>query len=864
VPRPRASLLVSVALVGGGLAVAPAHAASEVPRRVPLVRPSHPALAVPPTTAGSTLDVLVPLTVPGAASRAVTALAHSTVPVDARRARLRGLQPSATQSRRVQAWAVAQGFTVTATTPWSVGVRGRAGELARAFGASLKTTTVQGKRFVTPRTAPRVPVTLAGLAEPVIGLDTRPIWSGHAAYGGGDVQVLNRSPVRGSTAGQGTTVATVNLSGWHASDLTTYRAAAFGSAAAAPAVTSVVVGKGHVTATVLEDDYGLETEVALDAEAIAGVAPAAKQRMYFGGNSSADYVAILQRMTADLLDGDPGNDFQTASTSWGACELAVGQAELDAMRSAISTMTAAGATFFAASGDDGAFGCGDGQTAAVDFPAAAEDAVAVGGTTVTGQAPGYSSSGWDGSGGGCSTRVVGLYRQVAAGSPCSGRAVPDLATLADPGSGFWVFDRVDQWVPVGGTSLAAPASAAGLAVVMAHLGVSALDGAMIDVAYANPSAFDDVTSGQNGLYRARTGYDLVTGLGSPRWTALEAALSPVNDAEPTPTGYNEPLLAVDPTYDPDVAYLDTVMPDGTSTEPAIVPNGEPVTGYAVSGTATTSCASTFPGPPSTALLPGTQGVVQLSVSVATSGSPSCITVQRPVVVDSQLPAVPSVAVAYAGTTSPAYRFSWGAASDAAPSSGTLMYVARVHDSTTGSDAAVFATTGRAFPYAGSPAFKAVAGHSYSVRVTAVDGAWNTGQRTVTTVAPYDDTKVSLSKHLASGSYVSDWARSKASPDYLGSHVRSSRKGASFSYRFTAKTVTLGVVKSPYGGYADVYLDGVRKTRISLYASGTRYRQQVRVISLATRGTHTVKVVVTGLHPSGSKGNLVYLDSLTLA
>jgi hypothetical protein len=101
VPRPRASLLVSVALVGGGLAVAPAHAASEVPRRVPLVRPSHPALAVPPTTAGSTLDVLVPLTVPGAASRAVTTLAHSTVPVDARRARLRGLQPSATQSRRV-------------------------------------------------------------------------------------------------------------------------------------------------------------------------------------------------------------------------------------------------------------------------------------------------------------------------------------------------------------------------------------------------------------------------------------------------------------------------------------------------------------------------------------------------------------------------------------------------------------------------------------------------------------------------------------------------------------------------------------------------------------------------------------------
>ena len=32
------------------------------------------------------------------------------------------------------------------------------------------------------------------------------------------------------------------------------------------------------------------------------------------------------------------------------------------------------------------------------------------------------------------------------------RAVPDIAVLADPGSGFWVYDSYDEWVPIGGTS----------------------------------------------------------------------------------------------------------------------------------------------------------------------------------------------------------------------------------------------------------------------------------------------------------------------------------------------------------------------------------------------------------------------------
>jgi hypothetical protein len=764
----------------------------------------------------------------------------------------------------VQRWARARGFTVTGTTPWTVSLRGEAGGLASAFGTGLRPTRHKGTRFVTQRSAPTVPAALRGVADPVIGLDTRPVWHGHALYGGGDVQVLTSTPVRGSTAGAGATVATVNLSGWHPTDLTTYRRAAFGPADVAPAVTNVLVGAGHVAATAPETDFGDETEVALDAETIAGVAPAAGQRMYFGGNSSADYIAILNRMAADLL-ATPGL-FQTASTSWGVCELDISTTELNAMRSAITQITAAGATFFAASGDSGAFGCDYlGESGAiVDFPAAAENAVAVGGTTVSGGANGYSSTTWEGSGGGCSARVAAPARQVGLSS-CAGRAVPDLANVADPDTGLWVYDHLYEWVPVGGTSLASPASAAGLAVAQAHAGLSTLATPFLTKAYQTPAAFADVTTGDNGLYAATAGYDLATGLGTPQWTALEAALT--GNAAPVPTGHNEPLLVVDPSDDPTTAPL-SIQVGETEFASSVVPNGEPATGYAVAeGTGTTSCAVTSPLPPEDVSLSGAQGSRPLSVSMTTTDPavPSgCISVQRSVLVDSVMPAVALPVAGYVGTTSPAYRFSWAPAADAAPSSGVNLYGVWVTDVTTGQDVAEFFTAGRTFPYPTSAPFKAVAGHGYRIEVDALDAALNFGYRTQTFLAPTDDARAALSKHLSSGRYVSDWTRAKASADYLGSHVVSSRKGASFSYRFTARTVTLGVIRGASGGYADVYLDGVKKARISLYASTTRFRQQLRVISLSARGTHTLKVVVTGLHPAASKGNAVYLDSITLA
>jgi kumamolisin len=50
--------------------------------------------------------------------------------------------------------------------------------------------------------------------------------------------------------------------------------------------------------------------------------------------------------------------------------------------------------------------------------------------------------------------------------------------------------------------------------------------------YANPAALRDITSGSNGAYTARVGWDACTGLGSPNGAKLEALLSAAPAPQP--------------------------------------------------------------------------------------------------------------------------------------------------------------------------------------------------------------------------------------------------------------------------------------------------------------------------------------------
>jgi len=186
-----------------------------------------------------------------------------------------------------------------------------------------------------------------------------------------------------------------------------------------------------------------------------------------------------------------------------------------------------GVTFFSSTGDSGCLG---------NYPAESPYVVAVGGTTLvllTAAPPAsplsniYGSEiAWSGSGGG-----ISLYEAEPTwqqGVQTTGfRTIPDVALDAAPSTGVPIYDSYDgyQWVKIGGTSLSSPVWAAFMAIEnslrVAH-GGSPIQQFLPDLyqtIYPSGSYhldFHDVTSGSSGgVCVARTGYDYVTGVGTP-------------------------------------------------------------------------------------------------------------------------------------------------------------------------------------------------------------------------------------------------------------------------------------------------------------------------------------------------------------
>jgi kumamolisin len=194
---------------------------------------------------------------------------------------------------------------------------------------------------------------------------------------------------------------------------------------------------------------------------------------------------------------------------------------------------AKGITFVAASGDKGSDECGTGNNPpGPAAPASDPYFVAVGGVNFTENSTGtLTSIGAIGdsltgylSGGGVSS-YFGLpsYQSGISGAITSGRNTPDVSLAG-----------VDAVLYLGGaaykgdgTSWASPQFAALLAEA------SELSGSRWG--FVNPAIysvfgssgytdFTDVTTGNNGYYSAKAGYDQVTGIGAPKGTAFARAL----------------------------------------------------------------------------------------------------------------------------------------------------------------------------------------------------------------------------------------------------------------------------------------------------------------------------------------------------
>jgi subtilase family serine protease len=178
-----------------------------------------------------------------------------------------------------------------------------------------------------------------------------------------------------------------------------------------------------------------------------------------------------------------------------------------------------GVTFTASSGDSG---CG------AQYPAASPFVVAVGGTSLKVDAGGsyVSESAWNGSGGGLSAFENRPSYQDGFNSD-SKRGIPDVAMVADPNTGVSVYDTdTGGFIVIGGTSVAAPMWA-GITVLADGKRANHFQNAdyelysMVGNSANYASDFHDVTTGSSGgNCAAGTGYDLVTGLGSPAAAGL--------------------------------------------------------------------------------------------------------------------------------------------------------------------------------------------------------------------------------------------------------------------------------------------------------------------------------------------------------
>jgi subtilase family serine protease len=361
--------------------------------------------------------------------------------------------------------------------------------------------------------------------------------------------------------GAGQTVAILELESYDASDIAAFeRCYTINGQPVDPGIANIPVDGGAGTGPG-------QGEAALDIENVISLAPQARIAVYTGPNTGSGPYDTMSAIISQHLA-------QVVTTSWGQCEQLDGQQSASSENTLFQEAAAQGMSIVSASGDDGSEDCfPTPPTLQVDDPASQPFVTGVGGTSLTTNAAGARASEtvWnDGtdvgaSGGGVSSfwpmpsyqsGAPGFLHVVngnSSGSQCNAssgdcREVPDVSADGDPGTGYVIYwngsgdatgfpPPAQGWQVVGGTSAAAPAWAALIALANA----SGRCGG-IPIGFANPALYDaaataystdfnDITSGNNdmtglngGLYPAGAGYDMATGLGSPNGTALVPSL----------------------------------------------------------------------------------------------------------------------------------------------------------------------------------------------------------------------------------------------------------------------------------------------------------------------------------------------------
>jgi len=225
------------------------------------------------------------------------------------------------------------------------------------------------------------------------------------------------------------------------------------------------------------------------------------------------------------------------SISWGQAEVHFARRTIKAFNDVLLEAAVLGVTVCCSSGDHGAFADTRDRVPHVNFPASSPYVLACGGTTLVAKGKRIvSESVWHNttgaSGGGVSVVFARPSWQRRSRVPKAsngrrGRGVPDVASNADPQTGFRIFGH-GGWHVGAGTSAAAPLWAALIARINQACGVPV--GLVTPFLYghyprlAKDGAIRPITRGGNGTYRARRGWSCCAGLGAPNGVELVDAL----------------------------------------------------------------------------------------------------------------------------------------------------------------------------------------------------------------------------------------------------------------------------------------------------------------------------------------------------
>lgn len=105
-----------------------------------------------------------------------------------------------------------------------------------------------------------------------------------------------------------------------------------------------------------------------------------------------------------------------------------------------------------------------------------------------------------------------------------------------------------------------------------------------------------------------------------------------------------------------------------------------------------------------------------------------------------------------------------------------------------------------------------------------------------------------------------WDRDTSTAASGGGFLASRTAGAKVRYTFTGTSASILGRKARDGGYAEVWLDGVKQATVSFYAAGTYDKRLIWSKTGLANAEHTVELRVLGTRPTGSASAWVYPDA----